>query len=394
MNLSVYRDVWAIPAARQILLLGLLVRAPFFGGIVLLTVHVVNQLDPRYSAAGMVSTAGTLAVALAGPWRGRMLDRLGLRRTLLPSLVVLPVCWVIAPFVGYWALMAFVIVAGLFAVPSFSIIRNALIAAVDERQRKTALAFDAVLVEMSFMTGPALAVWVGTVWHTGWALMMFELVSVAAAWVIFMVNPRLGGEGRSDEGAEAPRGWLSAPVVAVMLMASAATFVLGASDLTIVAGLRALGHQPSIGWVLSLWGLGSAVGGFLYGASQRSVPPWVLLLGLGAFTIPAAYARSDLTMALLLVIAGLFCAPTLTAGSEALSALVPARARGEAFGWHGSMMTIGSAIGSPSIGLAIDHLGWRAGYLTGGGVGVLIALVSAVLIARRRRTRPVAQDAR
>ncbi|WP_460768842.1 MFS transporter [Mariniluteicoccus flavus] len=395
MRLSIYRDVWAVPAARSILLLGLLVRAPLFGGMVLLTVHVVDKLGTSYAAAGLVSTAGTVAVAAAGPWRGRMLDRLGLRRTIAPSLVVLPICWAVAPFSSYWVLMALVVVAGLFNVPTFSIIRQALLSAVSDQQRKTAIAFDSVLVEISFMAGPALAVWVATVWDTSWALLTFEMCSIAAAGVIFLVNPRMTHADAEDSGQARPalREWVTPGVAWLMVMAVATTLVLGATDLGVVAGLRALGHPTSIGWVLALWGLGSAIGGFAFGAMQRSIPPWVILFGLGAFTIPVAYARSDVAMALLLVVAGVFCAPSIAAATEALSVLVPPRARGEAFGWHGSMMTVGSAVGSPAIGIAIDAYGWQGGFVAGGATGALVALVGAVLIRRRRRTRVAAAPA-
>lgn len=387
MRLSIYRDVWAVPAARSILLLGLLVRLPLFGGTVLLTLHVVDKLDPRYSAAGLVSTAGTVAIAAAGPWRGRLLDRIGLRRTVAPSLAVLPLCWLVAPFSPYWLLVALVVVAGLFNVPSFSIIRQGLVNAVSDAQRKTALALDSVLVEVSFMAGPALGVWLATVWDTSWALMAFELASAAAAALIFVVNPRLKQE--SDDGTAGVRlplrSWLTAPVAALMLMAVATTLVLGATDLGVVAGLRSLGRPGSIGWVLTLWGLGSAVGGFAFGAVQRAVAPWVILLGLGLFTIPVAYARSDVAMALLLVVAGLFCAPAIASATDELAVQVPAAARGEAFGWHGSMMTVGTALGAPAIGLAIDSWGWQGGFVTGGLVGTVVALGAAAALLHGRR---------
>lgn len=392
MSLSTYREVWNVPAARSVLLLGMLLRLPLFGGMVLLTVHVVERLDPRYTAAGLVATAGTIAVALAGPWRGRLLDRVGLRRTIAPSLVVLPLCWVIAPFSPYWLLLTLVVVAGLFSVPSFSIIRQGVVAAVSDAQRKTALALDSVLVEISFMAGPALAVWLASLWGTAWTLMAFELTSVAAAGALFLANPQMRHEnGDDDTPGRAPmRSWLTPGVVALMLMAAATTLVLGATDLSVVAGLRDLGHPGSIGWVLALWGLGSAVGGFLLGATARAIPTWSLVLGLGAATTPVAFARSDLAMALLLVVAGLFCAPSIAAATEELSVLVPSGARGEAFGWHGSMMTVGSAAGAPAIGLAIDGWGWPAGFLVGGLAGVLVAALGAAV--GRRRVRPTAAE--
>src|SRR5688500_16294229 len=149
MALARYRRVLSSAALRQALLLGFLVRMPIFAGSVVLTLHVVSTLHRSYGAAGLVSGAATIAIAISGPWRGRLLDRLGLRRVVVPSIVVAAVCWSIAPFVDYWLLLALAALAGLFVVPSFSIIRQAVIAAVgDDDDRRTAISLDSVAVEL------------------------------------------------------------------------------------------------------------------------------------------------------------------------------------------------------------------------------------------------------
>ena len=55
-------------------------------------------------------------------------------------------------------------------------------------------------------------------------------------------------------------------------------------------------------------------------------------------------------------------------------------------GWHGSALTAGSSLGPPVVGMVLDAFGWRAGFLTAGGVGLAIAaLVMLVTAGRRRR---------
>ena len=56
-------------------------------------------------------------------------------------------------------------------------------------------------------------------------------------------------------------------------------------------------------------------------------------------------------------LAGLLCAPTITASVDQASRLVPAAVRGEAMGWHGSFLTTGGALGAPIAGVAIDRGG-------------------------------------
>jgi MFS family permease len=137
-----YREVLSSPAVRNVLLLGALIRIPFFAGAVLLALHVVQTLHGSYAQAGVLSAIVTMCVAMSGPWRGRFLDRLGLRRTILPSILVGAVCWSIAPFVDYVPLLVLAAVAGLFDIPIFTVVRQAVIAASTEQNRQPALALE------------------------------------------------------------------------------------------------------------------------------------------------------------------------------------------------------------------------------------------------------------
>src|SRR6478735_487178 len=401
MDLGAYRPVLANRDTRNALLLGFLIRVPMWAGGVILTLHVVTSLGRSYGAAGLVTAASTVAVAVSGPWRGRLLDRIGLRRTVGPSLVVQVVCWSIAPWVGYAPLIAFAALAGLFVVPTFSILRQVIIRSVPSEQRRTALSLDSSATELSFMAGPAIGVWLATSWQTGWALLVCELTSVAAGFVLWLVNPPLTSEpadaspekGAHDEQGEGARGeaiasatdlagggarrsvrgFVTVPVAAVLLAAACSTLVLSGTDVSIVAALRSFGATGSIGWVLALWGAGSLVGGLVYGAWHRSLSVFWLLGGLAATTAPVALALGVPSFAVLITVSGFLCAPTITATVEQLSRLVPERFRGEMMGWHGSAMTAGSAVGAPVAGFAIDHGGWPWGFAVVSGLGVLIA---------------------
>lgn len=388
MGIEAYRSVLRRPAVRRVLALSLIMRIPLWAGNVVLTLHVVSHLHRSYGAAGLVSAVITIALTISAPWRGRVLDRVGLRRTVAPSLVVLAVCWSIAPFVGYLALLALVGVAGLFTVPSFSIIRQALMSSVDESERRSVLAVDSVAIEISFMIGPAVGVLLATYAPTSWALFACEFATIAADVLLFVVNPGLRtAEAEAEQATGEPvgrRSWLSVEVLAVLAMAAAGTLVLTGTDVGIVAALRHMGHQSWIGWVLGVWGLGSAVGGFVYGALHRSLPVAILLGLLAGTTVPVALAGEPVTMVLLLLVAGVFCAPTITATVDTLSQLVPERVRGEALGWHGAAMTVGSAVGAPLAGVAIDAAGWRGGFVLPGVLGVAAALGGAVILGRHR----------
>jgi len=398
-----YRRVLASAALRQALVLGFLVRMPIFAGGVVLTLHVVSHLGRPYAAAGLVSAAATIAIAVSGPWRGKLLDRRGLRRVVVPSIVVAAVCWSIAPFVSYWWLLALAALAGLFVIPSFSIIRQAVIAAVDEDDRRTAISLDSVAVELSFMVGPAAGVWAATVWPTQWVLFAIEMLGVLAGVLLWVANPVLHDEAEApvdDEGVsvEVPRvvrsQWFKARFLVICLAAAATTLVLGGTDIAIVAALRDFDAQPSIGWVLAVWGFGSLLGGLVYGGLHKSVSAFWLLGGLALVSAPMALALGVGSLAALSFVAGLFCAPTITATVDQVSRVVPGAARGEAMGWHGSFMTGGMALGAPLAGFAIDHRGWQAGFLLVAAAGLLVALVGALATSGRATERRAAHRLR
>ena len=99
MGIAGYRSILALRDVRRVLWLSIVVRVPMWAGNVVLTLHVVTHLHRSYSDAGLVVGVATVALAISAPWRGRRLDQVGLRAAVAPSLVVLAVCWSIAPFV-------------------------------------------------------------------------------------------------------------------------------------------------------------------------------------------------------------------------------------------------------------------------------------------------------
>lgn len=400
MTLGPYRDVLRIPQVRHALLFGILLRTPLAASLIVLTLHVVTHLGLSYGRAGLVSMATTLALAVSGPWRGRLVDRQGLRRTFAPSLVVLAVVWSIAPFLPYWPLVLAVVLAGLFQVPVWGVLRQMILHAVPERQRRSALSLDSVATEVSFMIGPAAGVVAASAFDTRYVLLVLMWCSILGAAAMWLLDPALVSELEEavpgdapvleDAGAPGHVGrseWFSGAAMAVLAVTAAATVILAGSDVSVVALLRSVGEEQGVAVAMAVWAFGSLVGGMLYGMWHRSIPAHVLLAALAVATLPVALTSSTLVTSLALLVAGFFCAPTITATTEQLSRLVPERARGEAMGWHGSAITGGSAIGAPLAGFAIDHLGAPAGFVAVSVAGLLVAAAALTVLARRRRRR-------
>lgn len=383
--LAPYGRVARIPGLPAVIVLGLVLRIPLFAAGIVLTLHVVNTLGASWTMAGVAATAATLAGAVSSPYRGRLLDRAGLRRTVVPCLVVTAICWSIAPFVGYLPLVGLTVLAGLFLVPTFTIGRQAIIALVPESELQTALSLDSVGVETAYMIGPLLGVWAATTFPTSWCLLVFQLTSVLAGIALLVVDPPLRAKDHEDAPAQPLRAWISPAFVAIVAAACAGSIVLSGTEIGIVAFLKDLHRPGDTGWVLALWGLGSLLGGVVYGGLSRGFGPFTLLGALSLVTIPAVFSQGVHSLAALVTVAGVLCAPTIAASAAAISRVVPPAAIGEAMGWQGSAMTVGSALGAPLVGVVIDAISPRASFAAVGVLGLAVAVLGAAVTRLRRR---------
>ena len=428
MNFALYRELLAVRPIRRLLLVGMIARIPHSAAGVLLTLHIVLTLGQGYAAAGAAAAVMTIGIALGAPWRGRRVDTAGLRKALIPSVISEALIWSIVPHVSYQWLLPLVFVGGLLTLPIFSVVRQSLGVLADGDQRRTAYALDAITTEMVFMIGPAAGAVVATSGFTTAGLTAVGLATSLAGLFLIWFNPptrspeQAPGEGQSEadqrHAAEAamvaaapahlqeaaaelgpaasrpPSGlrgkvsrnfaWFTATVAALFAVAAGAGMVLSGTDVGIVAALETGGRQSEIGIVFLFWCAASVVGGLLYGAMHRPVPPILLLLGMAALTIPMGFASDTWTLALLSILPGLLCAPVLSAASEKVADLVSEERRGEAMGWYGSALTAGVALGSPLAGVFIDVMGSSGGFVSVGVAGVLLCLVGLVLQLRRR----------
>ncbi len=399
MGLRAYREVLREPQMRRLIAVAMVARIPNSAAALVLTLHVVQTLHRSYAEAGIVATAATVGMALGSPWRGRLVDRVGLRRAVWPSVVAELVIWPLAGVVPYAALIPLAVVGGLLALPIFTVVRKSISVLAPEGQQRSAYALDSIATELVFMVGPAVGVAVAT--HVGTGAVLAAIgVAVSGAGVVLLVfdpptradqvgrgaSPSVNGASPSADGGGRARrlSWLTPTVAAVLAASSGATIVLVGTDLAILAHLRANDQVGSLGLVYFAWCLGSVVGGLAYGSRHRATSSMLLLLALGALTVPMGLAHSVVGLTLLAFVAGLPCAPVMTATAEEIARMVPEERRGEAMGWQGTAFTVGSAIGSPVLGLVIDAAAPWVAFVAAGGAGVLIA-VAGLAVKRARR---------
>jgi MFS family permease len=390
MNLAPYRQVLAVPGVRALLLVGVLARIPTTAIGMTLTLHVVNALGRPWTQAGLVTAAFTVGAAAGGPLLGRLIDRRGLRTVMVLTTTVSAALWFTAPHLPYLVLVPTALLAGLFATPVFPAIRLSLAAMVPVDRRRAAFALDSMIVELSFMVGPAVAVILATSLRPGYGLDIMAAGMVASGVAMYGLNPPTRAEGQAiPEVAPPRRTWISRRLVVLMITAMSATFILSATDLSIVATMRDGGAVRWTGLAIALWCAYSLVGGLIFGTIHRPVSPLLLVGALGLLTIPAGLAPSWPWLLLALVPSGVACAPSMTAANDTLSRIVPENSRGEAIGLLGSAMTAGTTIGAPFAGLVIDHAGPAWAFAAAGAVGAGAVLLAA---AGTRRSPTVAPE--
>lgn len=384
---AAYRAVLRLPGVTGLSAFAFLARIPAAAAAITLTLHVVLTLGEGYAAAGAVGAAATVGKAVGAPLLGRLIDRRGLRTVLAIAVCAEAAFWTFAPSLPYGPLLLGALLGGMFGLPVYSVVRQSLAAMVPAAQRRPAFALDAMSVELSYIIGPAAATVTSLQLGTGVALWAVGACLVGSGVALWLLNPptRAPSTGAEPAAEARLREWLDLRLVGALLATTAAVFLLFGTELSVIAALQARDQIGTIPVVNAVWCLASLAGGFVYGAARRSASLFVLVGVLGVVTLPLAFGVSWWSYALLLVPAGLLCAPALAASSEAVSALAPEHARGLVTGLHGSAITLGAAAGTPLAGLLIDVASPAVAVLTIGVVGISAAGLAA-LVSRSSRS--------
>lgn len=378
MSVEPYKRVLAIPGVRALLLVGLMARIPITASGLVLTLHVVNDQHRGFFDAGLVGATATIGAALGSPFAGRAVDRLGLRPVVLLTTAAQLVFWMCAPFLPYELLLPGALIGGVLGLPVFGMIRQCVAAAIPENQRRTAFTLDSMGVELSYMAGPALAVAGSTMLGGVPTMILLGLGMFGSGTALLVLNPPTMTEEEQESDEMAPRWqWLTAELITVLGTATAATFVLGSTELTLVAVLKDKGAQDWTGLVIGIWCLYSLVGGFVYGMLPRGRSPLLLIGMLCVLTIPLGIVGGPWPWLIVALFpSGVLCAPGLASNIDTVSRWVPASARGEAMGLHGTALTLGIACSGPVAGSIIDTYGTGWSFAATGLIGAVLVSVA------------------
>jgi MFS family permease len=398
MKLARYLDVLRTPGVARVALFAMTGRLPF--AIVPLSVILLMREEGYpYGQIGAVVGAEALAVAVTAAFVGRLVDRVGMTGVVLATGVLTTLSLsaeTLAVLAGAspGLLVALAALQGSSIPPISASMRSLWSRLVPEETLERAYALDAIQLELVFVVGPLIAAGLATAISPAAGMLLCTGLYLLAA-VGFATAPAARGARLNDEVERTRAGALGSPGMRTLVFAGAITAIsFGALEVALPAFAEREGSRSAVGPLITLWSLGSLVGGLWYGARSWRTPlarRFLILMGLlGVGAAPLAFAPSIGVMGALLLVTGLALAPLATTEYALVDTLAPPGTATEAYSWQIVATVTGAGAGSVLAGILADHAGveWALAIPT-----IACAIGFAVALARRRSLRPAAAAA-
>jgi MFS family permease len=391
MNES-YRALFARGQSRR-LIVALSVAWLSFGMVVLAVFLTVHRADGSYALAGLAVAAFSVGSGVLAPFRGRLLDRRGVR----PWLVVFASGYALAlsalavladANAPTWLLILLAAAGGASAPPIVASLRARWPVVVEAALVRRAYALTSIVGDVGLVAAPVLAavLFVAVPWLP---LVACALFAVAAAVVVVR-----GWDRSADEQEHSGALLLSRGFVVLVVVELALGVALGLVEVAVPAAAARWGATAYSGVLLAAFAAGSVLGGLWFGRRRWRASAerrYLLAAALLAIALlPPLAANGPALLAALLLVAGLAYGPATISLFEALDDLTTARAT-EAFTWMTTSAAVGAAAGNALggwIGLSAAFALASATLGTTAGAGLaLVRPWRGVRSLRRPRTR-------
>lgn len=384
-----YRELLSGSETRRVIAWGLVARMPM-GMLALGLVLLVRGAGGSYAAAGAISAANALAIALAAPIGGRLVDRYGPARVLAvygalhPAALIAMVALAWAD-TSIWAVGAAATLAGFVYPPVGSAVRvlwSSL--APHEPLRSKAFALEATLQELVFVAGP-LVVGVLTALLTSSAGMVgtaaISIVGVFGFTALAVVRSAPAGE-HHHEDSHFLRALRPPTVRQIVIFSLGYGITFGAVEVALPAFAEGHGGRELGALALAAWSCGSLVGGFLAGLLPPGDPMRRLRIAsvifLGVLVLPMLAPSMPVMMATMFVV-GLPIAPSFAITYAMVQEAAMRGTQAEVFGWLTTSTVVGVAAGAAAGGWLITHVSVDASFML-----AIAGTVAAVAVARLR----------
>lgn len=368
-----------MPGVGRVVLSQLTARFPFGMVSLAFLIHIEHVFN-SYASAGAVLGCLALGQALVGPITSRMMGIFGIRPVIVWTIVVVSItisAMVLLPL-PVWALMILGLVAGASMPPIQPAVRTMYPKMVPSTKLTPLFSLDASAQEIIWIVGPVLTTFVAVQISSAAAIFLaVGFFVIGGAW--FLTSP-IVGRVRIPRSKTRFGGVLKRPTV---IISTVVGLLLVASFAAVEAGIVAVfgNGDPTAGWVLAIFALGSLVGGLALGHIEirpRSLTVRMLIVAAGMGF--ALFSMDFWWLSAMLFISGIGVAPALTVLFANVSATLKFSETAEAYAWIGSGQLIGVGAGSALAGISIDAFGPPAAialaalFATTGTVAALIAL--------------------
>jgi predicted MFS family arabinose efflux permease len=330
----------------------------------------------NFALAGLAAGIHFVAMAIAAPIQGRIIDRAGARVPLavtgtVQPLALMGVLLAAHDHLPFAAIGACAAIAGAFASPITTLTRTIWRHRFEsEEDRRTAFALDAVAIEINFTVGPAVIAAILAAFGATTAF-AFAIAVVILAVLVYIAS---GVTRLLKHVAGAERHLLGPLTEWRLCLLFVATFGAAMAFGTLEVGYPAYGTHlamPAIaGILLAVNSIGSAVGGALYGGMHFKAPierQYGTILAL--MSVPFFLHLPlwpPFPFAVVAFFAGALIAPSITAQSVLVSRFAPAKYATEAFTWSSTFIVSGLGAGMAIGGALVETTGLPAAFALGG----------------------------
>jgi predicted MFS family arabinose efflux permease len=379
------RAITTSPGLRRLFAISVLARLPLTMLSIGLLVHA-SHLSGSFAVAGAVDGIYAVSLAVGGPLLGRVIDRRGQTRVLIPSAVAaalaLGVYAALPVGTPLPAMFALTVAVGLATPPLGASIRAVLPQLLDDPAAlRAAYAIDATAVELTWVTGPPLALLLATAASTAAALFGAAVVLLAGT-LAFAAEP-VSRSWRPAQGGERKRGAMRSAALRTLVFALVGMGALtGAVQVGVAAATDTLGHAGAAGPLFGIWGAGSLVGGLVasrHGGGARTGRGLALIMGglVAGHLLLVPGAGSIAGMGVALFAGGAAIAPTFATVFGMVDRAAPAGTETEAFAWLTTASALGGSVGAAVGGALAQGAGPAAAFLFAAAAGALA--IAAVL---------------
>jgi MFS family permease len=392
-----YRSLLIVPGVKRITVPSVIGRLPY-GMTTLLFVIAVQHGTGSYAVAGLATAMNSALTAVTAPWLGRLADR-GKAPELLTICGLgnaLTLCGMVFALMSHAPAPAVVAIAGLAGAtsPPIGAVTRVVLPRVAPDLAGTAYALDTILVELTYVLGPALIAAIAAAGGPYAAVFVTALLSAAGSVGLASAPAaRYNASGVSSTESSVSRPRLFSFALAGLVLAGAfEAAAYGVMEVAIPAYASDMGQPNGAGAVIAAWSAGSIIGGVWFSGLTPKMSKWRLFALLCALNT-AGFAAVTLSSGLLslgatLFLGGLVIAPTTTVEIALVTLLVPASRRTEAFTWTSTGVFVGYSCGAALAGaVAAAGGGLTAATVVATGFVTAAALLATTLWLRARPAR-------